>query len=164
MTLTWGFRPLVVTGEIAFGPQLDAGCRASPDALLHMSPGQSLSAGLDCMSPEGLHRQVSHQRLVHSKRYRLERSSLQDEGQKSGISPTRCPDVCTHAGLRPHVSPLWGLSGEAFLEEDALRDWSRAGYGAGDRSIPQPEPLSNLVLDWNAVGDGVTDDTQVGFP
>lgn len=74
----------------------------------------------------------------------------------------RC--TCSHAETRPAVSDLWGLRGEAYSEAGPLRDWSRAGYGAGDRPIPAPDPSSNLMLDWNATGDGIADDTQVALP
>ena len=65
------------------------------------------------------------------------------------------------AGSKLGVSPLWGTRGELFLESGRLRDWSRAGYGAGDRPIPSPSAFSDLIVDWDAAGDGVTDDTQV---
>lgn len=56
---------------------------------------------------------------------------------------------------------MWGTHGELFSESGKLRDWSRAGYAAGDRPIPKPGSFSDLVVDWNADGDGLTDDTQV---
>lgn len=59
------------------------------------------------------------------------------------------------------LSPLWGTHGELFSEAGNLRDWSQAGYAAGERPIPSPDSFSDLVVDWNAAGDGLTDDTQV---
>ena len=58
------------------------------------------------------------------------------------------------------MSPMWGRHGELFHPQGKLRDWSRAGYGAGDRPIPRPASFSDLVVDWDAAGDGVTDDTE----
>ena len=64
-------------------------------------------------------------------------------------------------GSKPGLSPLWGTQGELFSGEGRLRDWSRAGYGAGDRRIPSPAAFSDLVVDWDAAGDGLADATQV---
>ena len=72
--------------------------------------------------------------------------------------------TCSHAETRPVVSNLWGLRGEAYSETSPLRDWDRAGYGAGARPIPFPDASSNLMVDWNATGDGIADDTQVAPP
>ncbi|KAL0022572.1 hypothetical protein WJX77_004978 [Trebouxia sp. C0004] len=63
-------------------------------------------------------------------------------------------------GSKPGLSPLWGTHGELFSGGGRLRDWSRAGYGAGDRRIPSPVAFSDLVVDWDAAGDGLADDTQ----
>ncbi|KAL0023531.1 hypothetical protein WJX79_009175 [Trebouxia sp. C0005] len=82
-------------------------------------------------------------------------------------SPADVNTVATQAcskrpdhGSKPGLSPLWGTQGELFSGGGRLRDWSRAGYGAGDRRIPSPAAFSDLVVDWNAVGDGLADDTQ----
>ena len=64
------------------------------------------------------------------------------------------------AESKPAVSPMWGVHGELFSPQGKLRDWSRAGYGAGDRPIPRPASFSDLVVDWDAAGDGITDDTE----
>ena len=64
------------------------------------------------------------------------------------------------AEAKPAISQLWGTHGELWTAKGSLGDWSRAGYGAGDRPIPRPAVFSDLVVDWNAAGDGVTDDTQ----
>ena len=66
----------------------------------------------------------------------------------------------TIAGSKPAMLPMWGVHGELFCPQGKLRDWSRAGYGAGDRPIPRPASFSDLVVDWDAAGDGVTDDTE----
>ena len=64
------------------------------------------------------------------------------------------------ADSKPAMSPMWGVHGELFHPQGKLRDWSRAGYGAGDRPIPRPASFSDLVVDWDAAGDGVIDDTE----
>lgn len=64
------------------------------------------------------------------------------------------------AESKPAKSWMWGVHGELFVPKGRLRDWSRAGFGSGDRSIPRPASFSDLVGDWNAAGDGVTDDTE----
>lgn len=58
---------------------------------------------------------------------------------------------------------MWGVHGELFFPQGKLRDWSRAGYGSGDRPIPRPASFSDLVVDWDAAGDGVTDDTKASW-
>lgn len=60
----------------------------------------------------------------------------------------------------PAMSPMWGVHGELFHPQGELRDWSRAGYAAGDKPIPRPAAFSDFMVDWDAVGDGVTDDTE----
>lgn len=60
----------------------------------------------------------------------------------------------------PAMSPMWGVHGELFTPQGELRDWSRAGYGAGVKPIPKPAAFSDLMVDWDAAGDGVTDDTE----
>ena len=67
---------------------------------------------------------------------------------------------CATAESRSTISPMWGTHGELFSAKGQLRDWSRAGYASGDRPIPSPLSVSDLVADWSAAGDGVTDDTQ----
>ena len=64
------------------------------------------------------------------------------------------------AGSIPAMSPIWGVHGELFSPQGKLRDWSRAGYGAGDRPIPRPAAFSDIMVEWDAVGDGVADDTE----
>lgn len=71
--------------------------------------------------------------------------------------------VCWVAETRPSISSLWGLTGEAYQQPGPLRDWSRAGYGAGEKLISTPTRASDLMLNWSATGDGVTDDTQVAY-
>ena len=66
----------------------------------------------------------------------------------------------TIADSKPAMSPMWGVHGELFCPQGKLRDWCRAGYGAGDRPIPRPASFSDLVVDWDAAGDGVEDDTE----
>ena len=78
------------------------------------------------------------------------------------VAVSRC--TCSHAETRPAVSHLWGLRGEAYSDAGPLRDWGRAGYGAGARPVPSPDPSSDLMVDWNATGDGIADDTQVALP
>ncbi|MFK7989191.1 MAG: glycosyl hydrolase family 28-related protein [Sandaracinaceae bacterium] len=57
------------------------------------------------------------------------------------------------------TSALYGSDGEAFVPEGRLMDWSYAGYGAGERAIPDVAVVAN-VMDYGAVGDGSTDDGQ----
>lgn len=64
-------------------------------------------------------------------------------------------------------SKLWGCKGELFdmpnsLGSQRLLDWSYAGYMAGEMPIPRL-PLVGSVMDFGAVGDGVTDDTNVSI-
>jgi len=59
----------------------------------------------------------------------------------------------------PRTSELWGEAGERWSPSGRLPDFSFAGYGQGERAIPEP-PVSLDVTDFGAVGDGVADDTQ----
>jgi hypothetical protein len=56
------------------------------------------------------------------------------------------------------TSALWGVAGEHFELAGRLPDVSWAGVGQGEVALPSPEVVAN-VLDYGAVGDGVTDDT-----
>lgn len=69
-----------------------------------------------------------------------------------------------YAESKAAMSSLWGVHGELFSPQGKLRDWSRAGSGAGDRPIPRPASFSDLVVDWDAAGDGVRDDTEARCP
>ena len=53
--------------------------------------------------------------------------------------------------------------GEAYQQPGPLRDWSRAGYGAGEKLVPNPTRASDLMVNWSATGDGLADDTQVAY-
>lgn len=69
---------------------------------------------------------------------------------------------CLPVGEKHGISALWGVQGELFNAAGKLRDWSRAGYRAGEAPIPRPMTSSDLMKDWDAAGDGITDDTEVG--
>lgn len=56
-------------------------------------------------------------------------------------------------------SGLWGESGEAWDPAGRLPDFSYAGYGRGERAIPE-FPRGVSVRDFGARGDGQTDDTR----
>ncbi|MDF2922737.1 MAG: Pectate lyase superfamily protein [Paenibacillaceae bacterium] len=55
-------------------------------------------------------------------------------------------------------SQLWGKNGEQWNAAGRLPDFSYAGYGCGNRALPEPGATAN-VRDFGAVGDGVQDDT-----
>lgn len=55
-------------------------------------------------------------------------------------------------------STLWGEAGELWRADGRLPDFSSAGYGCGNRELPQPEVTAN-VRDFGAAGDGEQDDT-----
>ena len=56
------------------------------------------------------------------------------------------------------TSALWGADGLDWFPSSRLPDFSRAGYAAGDREIPDL-PVKADVKDFGAVGDGLADDT-----
>lgn len=56
------------------------------------------------------------------------------------------------------VSELWGTCGELWSPSSRLPDFSFAGYRSGEASIPTPAATAS-VMDFGAVGDGITDDT-----
>lgn len=60
-----------------------------------------------------------------------------------------------------HAEPskLWGISGELWSPEGRLPDFSFAGYRRGEATIPTP-PVTHNVLDFGAIGDGITDDSE----
>lgn len=55
--------------------------------------------------------------------------------------------------------PLWGCHGENWKAGGLLDDWSFAGYGAGMEAIPSPPVRVDVKRDFQATGNGVTDDT-----
>ncbi len=55
------------------------------------------------------------------------------------------------------VSLLWGENGELHDSYSRLPDFSHAGYKFGESSVPDFPVVAN-VMDFGAVGDGVTDD------
>ncbi|AWV91426.1 MYXO-CTERM domain-containing protein [Bradymonas sediminis] len=55
------------------------------------------------------------------------------------------------------TSALWGEDGELFTPGGRLMDWSYAGYGAGERAIPDVPVVADVAAH-GAVGDGVADD------
>lgn len=63
------------------------------------------------------------------------------------------------AGPGHDVSRLWGESGELWDPAGRLPDVAYAGYHAGEDSLPEVRDKVN-VIDFGAVGDGVTDDTE----
>ncbi len=56
-------------------------------------------------------------------------------------------------------SKLWGENGENWSPTSRLPDFSYAGYGRGERAIPE-FPRGVSVRDFGAKGDGQTDDTK----
>lgn len=73
------------------------------------------------------------------------------------LALSACADEPVRSVSQPLVSSLWGESGEAFDPTGRLMDWSYAGYGAGERTIPEVPAVAN-VADFGALGDGTTDD------
>lgn len=57
------------------------------------------------------------------------------------------------------VSELWGRDGELWDRAGRLTDFSFAGYGRGERSIPDVQVVAN-VRQFGATGDGQHDDTD----
>lgn len=57
------------------------------------------------------------------------------------------------------TSQLWGVNGEKWNPGGPLRDFTNAGYMAGNEPIPH-WPIGVYVTDFGAMGDGETDDTQ----
>ena len=57
------------------------------------------------------------------------------------------------------TSALWGTSGELWEPTGRLPDFSYAGYHGGEVELPTPDVVAN-VLDFGAVADGVTDNTE----
>jgi hypothetical protein len=57
----------------------------------------------------------------------------------------------------PSHSALWGRTGEVYVANRWLPDFSWAGFGAG-AALPHAKPAAN-VRDFGARGDGLSDDT-----
>ena len=57
------------------------------------------------------------------------------------------------------VSELWGRDGERWDAGGRLGDFSFAGYGRGERAIPDVPVVADVVRDFGAKGDGEHDDT-----
>ncbi len=55
---------------------------------------------------------------------------------------------------------IWGENGQSWDPNGILKDYSNVGYMQGDVAIPNWEIGVNVVDDFNAVGDGIADDTQ----
>ena len=66
--------------------------------------------------------------------------------------------LCAAPGTRAEYSGLWGADGKDWTPAGRLPDFSHAGYGAGDKAIPEAEVKAD-VKDFGAVGDGLADDT-----
>lgn len=80
-----------------------------------------------------------------------------------GVIPVSaiCPPCPTSGFLTPSIK--YGCQGELWSATGRLPDWSYAGYMASESEIPGPNVLpvvANLKIDFGAVGDGVTDDTE----
>ena len=60
------------------------------------------------------------------------------------------------------TSLLWGKNGELWTgpANSRLPDYSYAGYRHGEAPLPFLPVVANVVTDYGAVGDGVTNDTQ----
>ena len=56
-------------------------------------------------------------------------------------------------------SSLWGVKGEKWNQRGRLPDFSYAGYHASEQQIPAAKPKWDLKRDFNAAGDGRTDDS-----
>lgn len=54
---------------------------------------------------------------------------------------------------------MWGCKGEAWDSRGPLTDWAFAGYGAGLEQIPDLPVTIDVKRDFQAAGDGKTDDT-----
>lgn len=63
-------------------------------------------------------------------------------------------------GSSTQYSDLWGINGELWDPSGPLPNITNAGYMNGDVPIPNWPIGVNVVTDFGAVGDGVTDDTQ----
>ncbi|GAX73729.1 hypothetical protein CEUSTIGMA_g1182.t1 [Chlamydomonas eustigma] len=58
------------------------------------------------------------------------------------------------------TSSLWGAHGELWEPTGRLLDYSYAGYMANEAPIPSNQTIAADVVQFGAVGDGVTDCTQ----
>ncbi|MGE0784644.1 MAG: glycosyl hydrolase family 28-related protein [Sandaracinaceae bacterium] len=72
---------------------------------------------------------------------------------------TACAPLDVGEARQALTSPLWGMTGEHFVPDGRLMDWSYAGYHAGEDPIPDVAQIVD-VTDYGAVGDGTTDDGQ----
>jgi hypothetical protein len=68
-------------------------------------------------------------------------------------------DVSTFTPAGCSYSKLWGENGEKWDPRGRLPDFSYSGYHAGERDWPKPKAKWDLKRDFNAVGDGHTDDS-----
>ncbi|KAF8061410.1 hypothetical protein HT031_004501 [Scenedesmus sp. PABB004] len=74
----------------------------------------------------------------------------------AGADTSACP-AAANATREP--IGMWGCAGEAWRAGGPLSDWSFAGYGAGLEAIPDAPVAVDVRRDFEAAGDGVTDDT-----
>jgi len=67
--------------------------------------------------------------------------------------------ICLASSAIAGNSLLWGSSGELWDQTGRLPDFSYAGYHGGNLELPRPDVIANL-LDFGAVADGTTDNTE----
>ncbi|KAL4458887.1 hypothetical protein ABPG75_013752 [Micractinium tetrahymenae] len=76
-------------------------------------------------------------------------------------SPPPPASSCAPMDANGQTSQLWGQCGELYQPGGRLTDWSQAGYGASERSIPNyPSKYNVRAAPYNARGDGSTDDSD----
>lgn len=70
-----------------------------------------------------------------------------------------CVATFSFTAFSETASELWGRQGEHWSHDSRLPDFSFAGYGYGEREIPQVDVVANVV-DYGADGSDEADDSQ----